>query len=468
MQKLKKIVYLSMVCGVLAACATEPYQAKPLSVDKTTKKILANDINDDNFKRYLLQQGVPAANVPFKMWGIDELTWCALYFHSALAVSKAQLGLANAQIESAGVKQTPILNGNIARSNQANGDKRPWAYGLQVEIPIETTHKRAIKLEQAEANAAASRMDVADTAWQLRSQIAKDLLDYHQNIAIQQLLQNELATQTDIANMLEKRVNKGLAARPELSIALLAQLKSQSALNAAHTTSVEMLAKIASDVGLTLEKFQPISIRPLEIEAALNQQKSILNTDFVSKHLQESALLNRIDIRRALANYAVAEAKIKLEVAKQTPDISLFPGIAFEFGDSIWSLGFSTLLNLLHKNPTLINEAKQLREIEGAQFEALQAQIIGDCQQRYAQYQASSQHLKQAEMQLASQFDYLQKLQKQFDAGLIDRLLLKQAVINQQLAQQQVLAAQFEVLHAANAIENLMQAPLYSDVSMPK
>ena len=468
MQISQKIIAIAIACSLLLACATEKYQSKPLNAGQTTAKMLAKDVASPEFNAYLIKQGYQDAALPFTTWGLDELTLCALYYNPKLDVAKAQLGLANAKIESAGVKQNPTLNASLAHSNQANGDKQPWAYGLNVEIPIETANKREIRVEEAQANAAVGRMDVADTAWQLRNQIAKDLIEYHQNIANVQLLQAEQITQNEIANMLQKRLQSGSASKTELSTVQLTQLKAQSALYGEQAKSAEINARLATDVGLSAEKFKQITLKPLAIDTELSQQTSMLDANFVNKNLQGSALLNRIDIRRSLAKYAAAEAKIKLEIAKQTPDISLSPGIAFEFGDSIWSLGFSTLLNLLHKNPTQIAEAKQLREIEGAQFEALQAQIIGDLNRTYAQYEASMQHLNLAQSQYTSQLQHHKKLQKQFDAGLIDRLALKQALLSNHIAQQQVLTAQFEVLKATSEIENVMQVPLYQNVAMPQ
>ena len=468
MQISQKIIAIAIACSLLLACATEKYQSKPLNAGQTTAKMLAKDVASPEFNAYLIKQGYQDAALPFTTWGLDELTLCALYYNPKLDVAKVQLGLANAKIESAGVKQNPTLNASLAHSNQANGDKQPWAYGLNVEIPIETANKREIRVEEAQANAAVGRMDVADTAWQLRNQIAKDLIEYHQNIANVQLLQAEQITQNEIANMLQKRLQSGSASKTELSTVQLTQLKAQSALYGEQAKSAEINARLATDVGLSAEKFKQITLKPLAIDTELSQQTSMLDANFVNKNLQGSALLNRIDIRRSLAKYAAAEAKIKLEIAKQTPDISFSPGIAFEFGDSIWSLGFSTLLNLLHKNPTQIAEAKQLREIEGAQFEALQAQIIGDLNRTYAQYEASMQHLNLAQSQYTSQLQHHKKLQKQFDAGLIDRLALKQALLSNHIAQQQVLTAQFEVLKATSEIENVMQVPLYQNVAMPQ
>jgi hypothetical protein len=62
---------------------------------------------------------------------------------------------------------------------------------------------------------------------------------------------------------------------------------------------------------------------------------------------------------------------------------------------------------------------------------------------------------------------YSQALQKQFDAGLIDRLALTQNSLNTALLEQQLLNAQFNNLNAALAIEDTMQHPLFDDFSMP-
>ena len=449
--------------GLLTAgCATEKYQAKPLDPLRISARLLNKDSTSLNFKAYLITQGYVEKDLPFATWGLNELTLSALYHHTKLDVAKAQLALANAAVNTANQKQKPVFGGRAAHSNQANGDKSPWAFGLEVEIPIETANKREIRVEEAQHLAEAARIDVAEAAWQLRSQIANDLLRYHENIALQKQLSHEVKKQDELIKILEKRVQLGALSNTELSQAKFLQQKTLFALNSEQSRLAAIRAALAYDVGLSSEKFNPIILKPLDLDATLAQPAKLINAP---KNLQEKALLNRLDIRRSLEKYAAAEAKIKLEVAKQTPDISLSPSFAFEFGDSIWSLGFSTLLNLLNKNQTLIAEATQLREIEGAQFEALQAKIIGDLSQNLAIYQASLQNIYQIKMQQATQMQYSQKLQRQFDAGLIDRLTLTQNALNTSLLEQQLLKAQFSNLNAALAIEDTMQRPLFDNLT---
>lgn len=463
----KQVTFIAIIIGLfVSGCVTEQ-PVKPLNSKLTTKGLLAKDPNSPLFKQYLLEQGYAEHQLPFIEWGIDELTLCALYFHTKLDIVKQELALSYLAVESARVKNNPSIDGTLARSGQENEDISPWSYGLSVNIPIQTTKKRAFKIEKAEISTDVARMNVAETAWQLRNQIATDFISYHQTLAELELMKQEIAIQNHIVSMLEKRVNSGIASRTDLNNASLLAIKSKHALNIKHAHLTLIKAKLAADVGLSPEKFELINIKPLAIESTLSQQSQQLNESMESKTLQEQALLNRIDIRRSIAKYAAAEAEIKLKVAQQTPDIVLSPGYIFEFGDKIWSLGFSSLLNMLHNNTALVEEAKQLREIEGAQFENLQAEIIAKINQVHTHYFAAKQITEQAELELLQQMALEQKMQKQFDAGLIGKLDLSKHASNTLVARQQLISSQFALLQIANQIEDVMQKPLYSNFKMP-
>lgn len=463
----KKQIFIPILTGFLGfGCATES-PIKPLDGQASATKMLAKDPTSAEFTQYLMDLGYAKESLPLATWGVDELTLCALFYHTKLELAKQQLALSQLEIQTAGIRNAPSINGSLARSDQRNGDLKPWSYGLSLDIPIETTSKRSIRIEKAEQNVEVARMNVAETAWQLRSQIATDLIAYYQNLAEMQLLEQEVATQHSIISMLEKRVNAGLASRSELSNTNILALKTKHQLDGKQAQSKLIEAKLAADVGLTPENFSSIKIKPLALESTLSRQAEILEAPLESKSLQQEALLNRIDIRRSIAQYAAAETEIKLQIAQQTPDITLSPGILFEFGDKIWSLGFSSLLKLLHKDTSLIEQAKQLREVQGAQFEDLQANVIAQINQLHAHYQSAKQAAKQAEATLSAQMTQEQKMQKQFESGLIGRLDFAQNKLNTLIAKQQQLTTQFGLLHIANQIEDAMQKPIYSSFIMP-
>lgn len=461
------IVFCGLVISI-SGCAKEKYVSKPLDPQAINSKILNKNPDSAEFNAYLIKQGYPAKDLPFQVWGLNELTSAALYFNPRLDVAKAQLALAEVGIDTANQRQNPTIGGSLARSDRANGDINPWAYGLTVDIPIETANKRAIRVEQARYLRDAAELDIAEIAWQLRSQIAKDLLAYHENIAQQDNLARELKAHADIINMLEKRLALGLIDSAAFSNAQLLQQNSQISANALSMQLVEIRANLAADTGLSLVRLNAMTIKPMDIDIALTQQANLLNLQDSNgqnqfKVLQENALLNRLDIRRSLARYAAAEAKIKLEVAKQTPDINLTPGYIFEFGDRVWSLGFSSLLNLLNKNQTLIAEATQLREVEGAQFEVLQSKVISDLNLAHAQLTTALQNIQQTQSQLDNQAKQQRQLQKQLDAGLTDRLAVTQQSLQNLLAEQQLQTLKFSALKAMITIEDLMQRPIYDE-----
>jgi outer membrane protein TolC len=177
-------------------------------------------------------------------------------------------------------------------------------------------------------------------------------------------------------------------------------------------------------------------------------------------NLQTTALLNRLDIRIALERYAVSEAKLKLEIAKQYPNIIISPGYAYEFGDSIWSLGLSGLLTILNKNKLAIAEATQLREVEATQFEALQSRTIAQADTANVELILAKQALDNQQKLREQQKLNTQRSERKFKAGEIDRLGLAFSQLENINADKSVALSQFQLKNAQNQLENALQIPL--------
>ena len=165
----------------MASCSYLPYQAKPLDQQAVAAKLMNKDPASPEFNTYLKSQGL--TQLPIQSWGLDELTYCALFFNPILDVAKAKWAAAQTSINTAGQRPSASINSKLGHSDLKNGDRSPWAYGLGLDIPLETANKRKIRTEQAEYEAEIADIEIAQTAWQLRSQIAIQLIDYHQSIA---------------------------------------------------------------------------------------------------------------------------------------------------------------------------------------------------------------------------------------------------------------------------------------------
>jgi outer membrane protein TolC len=167
-----------------------------------------------------------------------------------------------------------------------------------------------------------------------------------------------------------------------------------------------------------------------------------------------------LDIRLALERYAVAEAKLKLEIAKQYPDLTINPGYAYEFGNKIWSLGLSGLMTILTKNKLAIAEATQLREVEAAQFEALQANVIAEVNVANAKLAQARQLLDNQENLYRQQQASTQRMQRRLQSGEIDRLELTYAKLEEVAAEKNFTLASYQLANSINELENALQAPL--------
>ena len=197
-----------------------------------------------------------------------------------------------------------------------------------------------------------------------------------------------------------------------------------------------------------------LNIKPFEVSSNSELQ------DLPYQDLQYEALFNRLDIRAALARYEAAEAKLRLEIARQYPDITLSPAKALDQGDKVWSLGFSSLLSLLNKNRGMIAEANSLREVEVAQFEALQSKVISDLNQAKAAYDAALQATNKTKGLLTSQQKLMQQNERQFNAGLTDRLEFTNTRLENIIATENMLNSSYQLHLAKLNLEDVLQRPL--------
>jgi cobalt-zinc-cadmium efflux system outer membrane protein len=457
--KLSLLLLPACLLVLISGCSFQQYSAKPIVQTANVEKIQQKDPRDIKFLQYLISNGYNENKLPLQLWNANDLTYCALYFHPSLDVARAQWRLAEQAEALTGAKPLPNLNGHLAKNNQANGDSSPYAFGLSIDIPIETASKRDIRIENAKHLSLAAKLDVAQVAWQLRYQVAQALNDFQFNQQQISLLTDEMTRRAEIVAIYQKRVNLGAATNVELSTAKLQLLTVSAELNAKTTNMLVLRSKLATNLGLPLAKVQEMNFVLDADKAKLDvvQMQADLPT---TENFQTNALLNRLDIRIALEQYASAEGKLKLEVAKQYPDIVFSPGYAYEFGDKIWSLGLSGLLSLINKNKLAIAEATQLREVEAARFFALQSKVIAEADKANAELLLAKQTLSNQQKLRDQQQSNTQRMERKFKAGEIDRLELTFNQLEKIVVDKNVTLANFKLKMAQDQLENTLQIPL--------
>lgn len=453
---LRNRLVVALLPFFLNACGFQEYIAKPIDAKTSAEKFNQRTVSEEKFHQFLIYNGYQPDQLPIQQWTADDLIYCALFFNPSLDLARAQWRSAEAAKLTAADPRLPTLSGKYGKSNNANDEISPYTYALSIDLPIETANKRNIRIESAQHLSEAAKLRIAQSAWQLRSEVTRTLFELLHNRQFVQLLSTEQTLKQQVVNMFEKRLGLGESSSSELNRAKLLLQDTVTELNSRQRNDLVLRARLASQLGIPLQKVEqmPLADAP-DAKSVYTSASKNLESD-----LQTQALLNRLDIRIALERYAAAEAKVKLEIARQYPDINFSPNHTYEFGNRIWQLGLSGLMTIITKNKMPIAEAKQLREVEAAQFEALQANVIAEINSAQAKITQAKQIVDNQQLQLNQQETNTKRIERKFNAGEADRLELTYAKLEHLAVEKNYTLANYQLINSLNELENAIQAPL--------
>jgi outer membrane protein TolC len=438
---------------IFAGCVH--YQPQPLAPEKSAAQLDARRLDNAGLKNFV------ATNCPGKVvgwppqkWDLDSLTLAAFYFHPDLAVARAQWLVAEAGAKTAGARPNPSVTATPSYDSGISGNPSPWLIPVSLDIPIETAGKRGKRLAMAEKIAESAHWNFYSAAWQIRSSVRAALLEFSAAQQRAELLQKQSAAENEIVRRLQQRLDAGSISRPELTLVQIAADQTQLEFSGAQSKLADTRSRLAEALGLPLAALEGI-----QFDADFSM---VLSSSLTSGEARRAALLGRSDIRAALADYAAAEADLRLQVAKQYPDLHLGPAYAWNngsAGDSAWSLGVTLELPILDQNQGPIAEAKAKRELAAAKFTQLQAQIIGALDRAVCGLDAARSQLKTS----GSLLDAAERQQKsvaaQVQAGAAEQLDLLNAEMELNAVRLAQLAGSAQFQSAVGALEDALQRP---------
>ncbi len=280
------------------------------------------------------------------------------------------------------------------------------------------------------------------------------LQDLHASQGRAELLAREFAFQKQIVSLLRARFEAGEISRPELVTAQIALNQTQLDLGNAESGKVVAQSSLAAALGLgenalAGQQFQ-FGFPPRGFE------------ELTVTQAREVALRSRADILAALADYATAEADLRLQVARQYPDLHLGPGYAWNngnAGDNQWSLGVTLELPILDQNQGPIAEAQARRNLAAAKFIQLQSQVIGQIDLAFEQVHAARLQLKNGGDLVATELQQEKSTEAELAAGAADPLDLLNAQLATANARLTQLDNEAKWQAAVGALEDSLQQP---------
>jgi outer membrane protein, heavy metal efflux system len=439
------------IAAMLTGCIR--YRARILSPPALEESFRARSLTDPGLVDFLRSSEAGTPKWPPRALDIRTLALVGYYFSPDLGVARARLTTAETAVRAAGVRPNPSL------AIETGYNKNPESHALYSILPsftIETAGKRGLRILQAKQQAEAARAAFIETGWTVRSRIRSTAYNYLLAERRQKLLETEVAVRAEIVDIYEKRFAAGEAPRPELDIYRVDLFTARSSLGAAMSETAQLRVAVANAAGLPATALETVDIQAPELDSppALDSLPISL--------IRKAGILHRSDIRRVLAEYAAADAVVRLEIASQYPDIQLTPGYHFEegFGQYILNTALQPLAGF-YRNRPFVAHAEAEREQAASQFQLQQTQAIGEMERATVQYQAAFKAWQDAGSRvLAVERDREAAARRALEAGEGDRLGVATARLETLTASRTELEALSRVTTALAGLEDAMQQPL--------
>jgi outer membrane protein, heavy metal efflux system len=428
--------FLPFGLGALFLTACIHIAPRPIAPEVTARDLDRRSLSDPRLKH------------TSSTWNLDELTRAAFFFHPDLDVARAEAAVARSAIATARERPNPTLNLPIEHKGEAGFN--PWITVLGIDVPIETANKRGLRTRHAEDLSRAAELAIAQSAWQVRSAIRTQLVALTTTTDGVAILRRQSDIQNDLVEALQKRFELGEGSRVELTTARIAARQTELQLRDRQAQLAQAHVRLAAAVGVPESGTSGF--------AFTFDVHQLPSADIPA--IRERALVARPDMLVSLANYAAAESDLRLELARQYPDLHLAPGFGWDQGNRRWDLGFSSVLPILSRNRGPIAEAEARRSAGEARVIALQARIIAATDEASALYQNALAKLNSANSAMQLQRMQTEAAQRSFNAGQIDRVALRTAELElatSELAYADTLA---QAQQALGALEDAVEQPL--------
>jgi cobalt-zinc-cadmium efflux system outer membrane protein len=453
-----KAVVLVIVCSALLGCAT--FHNEPLSPSQTASEFEARTLRSEGLKTFVGKNtGGQVIAWPPKTWDLEMLTLAAFYYNPAMDVARAKWGMSRADLITAGEIPNPKA-GFIPMYHANQRGLPPWTLTFALDIPLETAGRRGYRIAAARHLSRAAFLEINSTAWHVRSRLRRDFLSLFGLLQRKDLLEKRKLILSDIAELYRQRLAAGEASGFAVTASAVEFDKAALSLSRAEKDLAQARRNLAGAVGLPATAFSGIAISWDGMERP--------TASLYSSSVRREALLGRADILAELEKYEAAQSELRLEIAKQYPDIQLGPGYSWDQGDNEWSLGVSIILPVFNRNQGGIVRAEARRKEVAAQFRTLQYSIIEEIDAAYQGYEDALKNLKAADSILAGRHKQYEAMKIRFMAGQADRIALLNAELEVALSKVARLDALLAAQRSVGRLEDAVQRPLNREDGFPE
>jgi len=442
---------LGVLCVVSSGCVH--YRAQPIVPNQSESAFQQRSLDDPGLAAFVHSvKPAVSRNWPPKILSLEAATLIAAYFNPAISLARSRVGTAEAAIVTAGGRLNPTA---AAAAGYETLSSSPVVLRFELSLPIETAHKRSYRILEAAKLADVARMEWKEASWQVYSQVRDAWMDYITAVEDTEAIRRESKIQTEVVSLMQQRLSVGEISRPEWNQSRVAASRAAVDLNAIQGQVAQARLRLASAMGVPESTLAGLQFATTEYDSPQPMKQLRLG------RVQKAGLLNRLDIQRSLLEYAAADARLHLEIARQYPDIQLNPGYDFDEGIHKFTFGPSFPVPVWNRNQGPIAEAEARRSEAKARFIALQQKAISEMEESLAQYRSAFLEFQEADGRWSAiQKDRERSMVRAVQLGQDDRLALDAVRLQSVEAQQARLQALAKTRAAWSGLEDAVQAPL--------
>ena len=442
---------------LLTGCAWQAYRPAPLDLAGADAAAQLRTLDDEPTRALLAAAGADLRAWPAVVWTRETLLLVLMERHPDMRAARARVAAAQARVPAAQQAVNPDLSTRLENHSGRGSNGSPWSIGAGLQFAFNTQPLRAAQGALASAEADEAEVAAGEVAWRLYRQLGDALLAVQATGEAATLAQDAVTLAQARIDSAEVRQRYGAAPALEVQLAreaLLAARREQALVGAAAAVAQ---AQLAQALALPVDALARVRLASWPVLSPVDGGEGAGPDASTARAI---ALQNRLDLARELALYEVAEASVRVEIARQYPQVRLGPGLAWDQGDRIWQIGLSLPLALLQRNEAGIAAAEARRAAQAQQLLARQAAVAGEVESARQRVIALVGPLLASRSEADAADKYLALMQRQFDAGAADAasLIAARAVALQ--ARRLVQEATVAWRQAQWSLEAALQAPL--------
>ncbi len=363
------VAFCALATAVMSACAgNQHYTPVELDHPRSATVFSSRRLDDAGLLAFLKVHGAQSIGAG---WDARQLALVALYNRPDLQVGRATVGVARAAEITAGAGPTSSVQATVERASRVEeGKSSPWTVSLTGGLTLETGGKRAARIDRAKAATLASTLKLQADAWRVAAEAQTATVAAvaaERDLAAAGAI---VVEEREVVALIRARYVAGEISATDLSRATTEFQNVMVEETAATQVRADARIALSRTLSIPYSQLAALPLRPEMPDHCTSLGAA------PSDSLLALALNQRYDLGASLAEYAGAEADLRLAMAQQYPDVTIGPGLAWDQGITRWIISAGLQGIPAQRNRGPIAEADARRRLQVANASLAQQRVV--------------------------------------------------------------------------------------------